>query len=123
MASYNGSQLFTIPRPIRIKDGVNSEIITAQKTLTYKDSQVQMISPHTAGVKTIKLPALKDGAYFYIYNKDTVSTLTVKTPADTTLMTLAANDPVTAAASGSFIWSDGTKWDGVQITCSIFHAA
>ena len=44
MAQYNGKQHFTIPRPIKFKDGVNIEQISANKKtectiLVYAPSQ------------------------------------------------------------------------------------
>jgi hypothetical protein len=122
MANYTGSSAFTIPRPIRIKDGVNKETIAGTKTLTYVDSQVQAITP-SGGSRTIVLPALKDGAYFTIVNLDTTHALDVNTPAGAKIVTLAANNTGSPAASGVQCFCDGSVWIGIHITCSMAFSA
>ncbi len=68
MAEYNGSAAFTIPRHIRAKDGINAEAITDAVTLTYKSSQYQIFTLTALSAGTCMLPAVKNGAYFYIKN-------------------------------------------------------
>jgi len=48
MASYNSSQSFKVARHFQFKNGVNVESITANKTLTYKDSMFQSLTPDAA---------------------------------------------------------------------------
>ena len=122
MANYNGSSAFTIPRPIRIKDGINKETIVGTKTLTYSDSQIQAITP-SGGSRIIVLPAIKDGAYFTIVNLDSSNTLTVHTPAGVGLATLLANSSVTPVASGVKCFCNGALWIGIHFNCSIGFSA
>ena len=67
MAQYNAKQAFTIPRPIRLKDGVNIETITADKTLSYLDSQYQLLKNSKGSDATIKVPAENNGAWFWFH--------------------------------------------------------
>lgn len=67
MAQYNGKQAFTIPRPIRQKNGVNIEAITADKTLSYLDSQYQLLTNNKGSTATIKVPVEKDGSWFWFH--------------------------------------------------------
>lgn len=118
---YDSTQLFTIPRSIRVKNGINTESISTMKTLTYADSQVQLLSP-SGGTKTVKLPALKSGMYFHIFNTSASQTMHVHTPTGVNLYTLAANAG-SAAACGIHCFCDGVKWYGVEITCRIAFSA
>lgn len=68
MANYNAAQAFTIPRHIRAKDGVNAQAMSDTITLTYSSSQYQILTLTAVSAKTCMLPAVKNGAYFYIKN-------------------------------------------------------
>ena len=54
---------FNVPRHIVQKGGVNVEQISADKELTYKDSQYQRLDAQSTGLN-VDLPAEKDGAMF-----------------------------------------------------------
>jgi hypothetical protein len=57
---------FRIARHIVQPGGVNIETITADKDLTYKDSQYQVLTNSKGSVAVVKLPKKKQGAYFWI---------------------------------------------------------
>lgn len=63
--AYTDSSEFKIPRHIVAKNGVNIESISANKTLTYSDSQYQRLDAQSTSLECI-LPAEKDGAWFVI---------------------------------------------------------
>lgn len=69
--AYTDKQEFKIPRHIVLKNGVNVESITNVKTMTYSDSQVQILNNSTGGALDCKLPAAKDGAFFFIHSAGT----------------------------------------------------
>ena len=52
---------FNVPRHIVQKGGVNVEQISADKELTYKDSQYQRLDAQSTGLN-VDLPEEKDGA-------------------------------------------------------------
>lgn len=66
MASYNSSQAFKVARHFQYKNGINIETITADKTLTYKDSFVQILTNDKGSSATIKVPPKKDGVMFWL---------------------------------------------------------
>lgn len=69
MASdYNSAQAFKVARHFEFKNGINIQTITADKDLTYKDAQHQIITNNKGSAATIKVPAKRNGAYFWFKN-------------------------------------------------------
>jgi len=66
--NYTDKAEFKIPRHIVIKNGVNIADMTNVITLTYKSSQVQILSNDSGSALDLYLPAKKDGAYFWVRN-------------------------------------------------------
>lgn len=64
--AFTDKQEFKIPRHIVLKDGVNKQDLTADKTLTYQDSTFQIYTVATGGEAVITLPKPKNGAIFCI---------------------------------------------------------
>lgn len=100
MAEYNGKQAFTIPRHIRLKDGVNIQQISVNKTLTYKDSMLQRLDAQTTSLDVI-LPIEKNGGVFVINCQG--QSFTVKDGAGVTVKTLSVGE-------GALFACDGTEW-------------
>jgi len=100
MAQYNAKQSFTIPRHITFKDGVNIEQISANKTLTYKDSMFQRLDAQQSSLEVI-LPQEKNGGMFVI-NCQGIS-FTVKDAAGTTIKVLSVGE-------GCLVACDGSSW-------------
>lgn len=100
MAQYNGKQSFTIPRHIRLKDGVNIEAISENKTLTYKDSMLQRLDAQVGSLEVI-LPEEKNGGVFVINCQG--NSFTVKNDVGSTIKTLSVGE-------GALFACDGTDW-------------
>lgn len=100
MAEYNGKQAFTIPRHIRLKDGVNIQQISENKTLTYKDSMLQRLDAQTTSLDVI-LPIEKNGGVFVINCQG--QSFTVKDGAGVTVKALSVGE-------GALFACDGTEW-------------
>ncbi len=100
MAEYNGKQAFTIPRHIRLKDGVNIQQISVNKTLTYKDSMLQRLDAQTTSLDVI-LPIEKNGGVFVINCQG--QAITVKDGSGTTIKALSVGE-------GALFACDGTEW-------------
>jgi hypothetical protein len=100
MAQYNGKQHFTIPRPIKFKDGVNIEQISDNKTLTYKDSMFQRLDA-TVGSLEVILPEEKNGGMFVINCQG--NPIDVKNGAGTTIKLLSVGE-------GGMFCCDGSSW-------------
>lgn len=66
MPQFASDILFSIDTALQQKNGVNEEVITTSKTLTYQSSSVQILKNDTAGVLNVTLPALKSGVHFWI---------------------------------------------------------
>ena len=64
--AFTDKQEFKIPRHIVLKDGVNKQDLTADKTLTDQDSTFQIYTVATGGEAVITLPKPKNGAIFCI---------------------------------------------------------
>lgn len=64
--AYTDKAEFKIPRHFVNKGGINIETISANKTLTYKDSMYQILTNSKGAVATVKVPVKKDGAMFWI---------------------------------------------------------
>ena len=107
MAKYKGSSKFVIPRPILFKDGVNVETIIVNRTLTYIDSRIQLITNSTGGSLNVVLPAEKNGGNFWIKNQTgSASAISVNDPGGSGVSALAAGETVLAVC-------DGTSWTAV----------
>ncbi len=100
MASYNGKSAFVLPRHLQIKNGVNIEQLSVNRTLTYMDSQLQRLDAQGAGLDVI-LPAEKDGAIFVINCQG--NAITVKDGAGVTVKALSVGE-------GALFGCDGTSW-------------
>ena len=69
--AYTSKTAFKIPRRKLNPDGVNTETITTNRTLTYADSQFQAITNSTGGSLNVTLPDEEDGAFFgYVIKPD-----------------------------------------------------
>lgn len=102
MASdYNSAQAFKVARHFEFKNGVNIETLAALKTLTYKDSMIQILD--TDAAYDINLPAERNGTIFFIKNENVTHSFTVKNDAGATIATVAAGE-------GSLFACDGTDW-------------
>jgi hypothetical protein len=66
MAAFTDKQEFKIPRHIVLKDGVNKQDLTVDKTLDYNDSTFQIYTVATGAEAVITLPPPKSGAIFCI---------------------------------------------------------
>jgi len=110
---FTGKNPFKIPRPIRMPGGFNEETLAGHKTLTYRDSQFQVLNADGAGREiTLPVAGAKAGAFFWISNKTaTAHALTILQPDGlTTVCTIAQNkaalvfavDDAAAAGTG---WS------------------
>ena len=91
MAAYTSKTAFKIPRRKLNPDGVNTETITTNKTLTYADSQFQAITNSTGGSLNVTLPEEEDGAFFWIRNQAGSSgQISVNNPAASGVVALTA---------------------------------
>ena len=66
MASFKDAAEFKIPRHIVLKNGVNKQDLTVNKTLSYEDSTFQIYTVATGAEAVITLPPPKSGAFFCI---------------------------------------------------------
>ena len=66
MAKFTDGSEFKIPRHIVLKNGVNKQDLTVNKTLTYDDSTFQIYTVGTGAEAVITLPKPKSGAMFCI---------------------------------------------------------
>lgn len=102
MASYNSAQAFRIARHMTNPNGVNAEAITDSKTLTYKDSECQILTLTAAGAKDLNLPVFKNGASFWVTSASTSNQdIVVKDQAAATIATLSAGAGVRVVCDGS----------------------
>lgn len=107
MANYNAAQAFTIPRHIRYKDGVNIETITADKPLSYTDSQYQVLTNSKGSNADVRMPAKKNGAMFWIKNDAASGHALFIQEADTTPIIGGAG---LAAGKVCCVVCDGSNW-------------
>ena len=98
--SFSAKQEFRIPRHIVQPSGVNIEAISANKTLTNRDSQYQSLDAQSGGLECI-LPDEKDGAMFVINAQG--NAITVKDGAGNTIKALSLGE-------GGMFCCDGTNW-------------
>ena len=100
-STYNSEQAFKVARHFEFKNGVNIESIVDNKTLSYKDSMVQVLDVDSN--RDVILPAERNGAIFMIKNENNTYAITVKNAASATIATLAVNE-------GSVFACDGSAW-------------
>ena len=101
-SSYNSAQAFRIARHMTNPNGVNAEAITDNKTLTYKDSQCQILTLTAAGPKDLILPVFKNGASFWITSgSSSDQNIVIKDQAAATIATIAADAGVRVVCDGS----------------------
>lgn len=100
-STYNSAQAFKVARHFEFKNGVNIESIVENKTLTYKDSMIQVIDLDSN--RDVILPAERNGAIFLIKNEHSTYAITVKNDAAATIATLTAGE-------GSLFACDGSAW-------------
>lgn len=102
--AYTDKQEFKIPRHLVQPGSVNPETITVNKTLTYKDGNYQLLK-NTTGALDCTLPALKDGAYFWIKSRaSSSSNIVVKDHLGNALATLTAGQAVLCVSDGVAWW-------------------
>ena len=105
MASYNGKSAFVLPRQLRLKNGVNVETLAGPKTLDKGSSMIQVLNTG-GGTRVVNLPAVVDGAVFWIANSGTGGhDLTVTKPDASTILV--------SDGKGLMIACDGTQWHQV----------
>lgn len=105
MAKYNAGAAFTLPRHLRLKDGVNVETLAGDKTLTTRSSMIQVLGTGGSG-RVVNLPAVKDGMVFWIANKGSGGhDLTVTKPDSSTI--------IVSDGQGLMIASDSSNWHQV----------
>jgi len=102
MASdYNSAQAFKVARHFEFKNGVNIQSIVDNKTLTYKDSMIQILDVDSN--RDVILPAERNGAIFFIKNENSTYAITVKNAGASTVAAVAAGE-------GSLFACDGSDW-------------
>lgn len=105
--AFSDKAEFQIPRHIVQKGGVNVETITADKTLTYSDSQYQFLTNSKGSVAVLTLPEVKNGAsYFVTCSSTSAHTIQVK-DADANVI---IGTPNLGAGKGALIVCDGSEW-------------
>ncbi len=106
MASEFASDvLFSIDTALQLKNGLNAETITTNKTLTYRDSTIQALKNTTGGLDVI-LPAPKSGCVFWIKSRaSSSSNIDVKDHNSASIAVLSAGNSVLVACDDS-AWYD-----------------
>jgi len=99
--AFTDKQEFNVPRHIVQKGGVNIEQISANKVLTYKDSQYQRLDCQVGSLQC-RLPAEKDGAMFVINCQGNALAVT-NSAGTTTIKTLSVGE-------GGMFCCDDTEW-------------
>ena len=108
MASdYNSAQAFKVARHFEYKNGINIETITADKDLSYKDSQYQVITNNKGASATIKVPVKRNGALFWFKNAAASGHAYVIQDADGNPIIGA---PGIAAGKAACVVCDGSNW-------------
>jgi hypothetical protein len=108
MASdYNSAQAFKVARHFEYKNGVNIETITADKDLSYKDSQYQVITNSKGSDATIKVPVKRNGALFWFKNDAASGHAFVIQDADGNPI---IGSPGLAAGKAACLVCDGSDW-------------
>jgi len=99
---FSGKPFFQIPRPIRRKGFLNVETISGHKTLTARDSYLQVIDGQST-TRHIILPLELDGTSYHIKNNGSSNNLLVKNAAGSTVATIAVGNNL-------IVVSDATQW-------------
>lgn len=97
--SYNNDTPVKFPRRLQFESGVNIEQISENRTLTYKDSQIQRLDAQLGGLDVL-LPSPENGAMFIINCQG--NSFTVK-QGSTTVKALSVGE-------GGLFACDGTDW-------------
>jgi hypothetical protein len=105
--AFTDKQEFKIPRHIIQPGGVNIESITADKDLNYKDAQYQVITNNKGSSATIKVPAKKDGVWFWFKNDASSGHSFVLQDADGNPIIGGAG---LAAGKAALLVCDGSDW-------------
>ena len=100
--AFSGKPFFQIPRPIRRKGFLNVETIVANKTLTARDSYIQVLDGG-AVTRHVILPPELDGIAYQIKNNSSTNNLLVKNDALSLVATVAIGTSV-------IVVSDATQW-------------
>jgi len=107
--------LFSIDTALQLKGAVNVETLTSStKDLEYSDSTVQILEAHASG--DLKLPAAKSGVIFVLCNTSGSNALEIKIQSGSLLISLAANNAGSPAASTAICYCDGTNWHAQVLT-------
>jgi hypothetical protein len=105
--AFTDKQQFKIPRHVVQPGGVNIETITADKTLTYKDSTYQILTTNAGASLVVNLPVVKDGAVFFITcTASSNQTINVKDADGTDIIAT----PNLGAGKGALVVCDGSEW-------------
>ena len=100
--AYTDPTPFKIPRHFQFEDGVNIADMAGVTTLTYSDSQIQILSNDSGVALDLYLPEKKNGAYFWIRSNG-ANEIHVR-DASTTYQALASNKYCLIVSDGS-VWS------------------
>lgn len=100
--AYNGKPFFKIPRPLLLDGGVENKSISSLLQLTDKDSLFQLLDGGAVD-QDVKLPALKNGRVYTIFNAGSTNSLFVKDIDGVAVVTLAVGDV-------ALIVCDGASW-------------
>jgi len=100
-STYNSAQAFKVARHFEFKNGINIESIVDNKTLSYKDSMIQVLDVDSN--RDVIFPAERNGAIFMIKNENSTYAITVKDAAAATIATVTAGE-------GSIFACDGSAW-------------
>ena len=105
--AFTDKSEFKIPRHIVQKDGLNIETITADKNLSYSDSQYQVITNNKGSSATIKVPAEKNGAWFWFKNSaSSAHSFVIQTDGGSPIIGGAG----LAAGKAALVMCDGSNW-------------
>ena len=105
--AFTDSQGFKIPRPFVNEGGINIESITGAVMLTHKSSTIQILTNGSGGSADLALPAVKDGAIFWVGNKG-AHDIVIKS-GGSTIATVAQD-------KASLVASDGAAWSAVFVS-------
>ena len=99
---FSGKPFFQIPRPIRRKGFLNVETIVGHKTLTARDSYIQVLDGG-AVTRHVILPLELDGISYQIKNNGSTNNILVKNAALSLVATIATG-------TSAIVVSDATQW-------------
>tara|TARA_Y100001973_G_C5050128_1_gene257249 strand:+ start:35 stop:376 length:342 start_codon:yes stop_codon:yes gene_type:complete len=99
--------LFSIDTALQQKGSVNIETITGDKALGYDDSSYQVITNSKGSNADVRMPAKKDGVYFWIKNADSSAHALLIQESDTTPIIGGSG---LAAGKAALVVCDGSNW-------------